>query len=124
MDSKNIKQALYRTWMPFFGHFHSFTPIQEMTIPHILEKKNVVVISPAASGKTEAVIAPVLELQLRSGNFSDAVNKLRVLYISPTRALVNDLFRRLVSPVEYLNITIGVKTGDFTSGTVAVILAK
>jgi ATP-dependent Lhr-like helicase len=112
MESKNIKQALCRTWMPFFGHFHSFTPIQEMTIPHILEKKNVVVISPAASGKTEAVIAPVLELQLASGNFSDAVNKLRVLYISPTRALVNDLFRRLVNAVEYLNITIGVKTGD------------
>jgi ATP-dependent Lhr-like helicase len=112
MESKDIKEALHRTWMPFFGHFHSFTPIQELTIPHILEKKNTVVISPAATGKTEAVIAPLLELQLTKGNLRDAANKLRILYISPTRALVNDLYRRLVDPVDYLNVTIGVKTGD------------
>lgn len=112
MEKGDIKRALHRTWVPFFGHFGNFTAIQELTIPHILAKSNVVVISPAASGKTEAVIAPVLEHLFEIGCFEDAVSKLRVLYISPTRALVNDLYRRLLQPVSYLNVTIGVKTGD------------
>jgi ATP-dependent Lhr-like helicase len=112
MEKGHIKRALRRTWVPFFGHFGNFTAIQELTIPHILAKSNVVVISPAASGKTEAVIAPVLQNLFEIGSFEDAVSKLRVLYISPTRALVNDLYRRLLEPVSYLNITIGVKTGD------------
>jgi ATP-dependent Lhr-like helicase len=112
MESKGIKRALERTWMPFFGHFNRLTPIQELTIPQILKRNNVVVISPAASGKTEAVIAPVLQNLFDAGGFDDALGKLKVLYISPTRALVNDLYRRLTQPLEYLNLTIRVKTGD------------
>jgi ATP-dependent Lhr-like helicase len=112
MDSKEIKRALPRTWVPFFGHFGSFTPIQEISIPKILRNKNVVVISPAASGKTEAVIAPVLE-NLFGRQIIDVDRKeLKVLYISPTRALVNDLYRRLLDPIDYLNLSLGVKTGD------------
>jgi len=98
--------------MPFFGHYGRFTPIQEITIPVLLEKNNAVVISPAATGKTEAVVAPVLENLLVKGSLEDASGKLKVLYISPTRALVNDLYRRLQEPVNYLDITLGAKTGD------------
>ncbi|MBE0433239.1 DEAD/DEAH box helicase [candidate division WOR-3 bacterium] len=111
-DSRSIKQALYRTWMPFFGHFGRFTPVQEIAIPQILAKRNVVVISPAASGKTEAVVAPVLENLFKKDDLDGAANKLTVLYVSPTRALVNDLYRRLLGPVSYLNLTLGIKTGD------------
>ncbi len=107
MDPKEIKQKLKRTWGAFFSRFGSFTPIQEITIPHILNKENVIVISPAATGKTEAVIAPVLENLLK-----EDVKGLKVLYITPTRALVNDLFRRLEEPITALNLTIGRKTGD------------
>lgn len=112
VDSKAIRIALRRTWVPFFGHYGSFTPIQELTIPQILQKKNVVVISPAASGKTEAVIAPVLENIFENEKFCAGTNKLMVLYVSPTRALVNDLYRRLLDPITYVDVTVGVKTGD------------
>jgi len=111
MDSKEIKSRLSRTFVPFFSRFGRLLPIQEMTIPQILAGHNVVVISPSASGKTEAVIAPVIE------NTLTAIQKetepgMRILYISPTRALVNDLYRRLVDPVEYTGLSIGRKTGD------------
>jgi ATP-dependent Lhr-like helicase len=112
MDAPEIKKALFRTWMPFFGHFGRFTLVQELAIPAILAKSNVVVISPAATGKTEAVVAPVLENLFEKGIFRDDSPKLRVLYISPTRALVNDLYRRLEDPVRYLGVSLGVKTGD------------
>ncbi|UCG29384.1 MAG: DEAD/DEAH box helicase [candidate division WOR-3 bacterium] len=112
MDGGEIKRALRRTWFPFFARFGKFTPVQEITIPQILRNKNVVVISPSASGKTEAVIAPVLENMFERRLFNVRPNKLRVLYISPTRALVNDLYRRLLDPIDYLNLTLGLKTGD------------
>ena len=105
-----IKKKLRKTWHPFFGHFGSFTEIQTLTIPHILEGKNVVVISPAATGKTEAVIAPLVERLMDQGLLNTP--HLSILYISPTRALVNDLYRRLIQPLTYLDIKMGVKTGD------------
>lgn len=98
--------------MPFFGHFGRFTPVQEITIPQVLARRNVVVISPAASGKTEAVVAPVLENLFVKGSLDRAVNKLTILYVCPTRALVNDLYRRLLGPVSYLDLALGIKTGD------------
>ena len=112
MEGNELKKALPRTWVPFFSHFGSFTPIQEIAIPRVLKKENVVVISPSASGKTEAVIAPMLENLFERKLFVPGQNSLKVLYISPTRALVNDLYRRLFDPVNYLNIPLGAKTGD------------
>ena len=111
MDPQQIKKQLKRTWSPFFSHFGNFTQIQELTIPHILMRHNVVVISPAATGKTEAVIAPLIENLLEKWDDSDQ-SCLKILYISPTRALVNDLYRRLVDPITYVGIELGRKTGD------------
>jgi len=70
--------------------------------------KDVLVVSPAASGKTEAVVAPMIERALEHGS-----NRFAIIYISPTRALVNDLYRRLVDPVTYLELKIDRKTGDY-----------
>lgn len=107
-EPQEIKEHLKRTWPPFFSRFSKFTAIQELTIPHILNRENVVVISPAATGKTEAVIAPILENLI----MDKKLKGLKVLYISPTRALVNDLYRRLEEPITYLGFALGRKTGD------------
>jgi ATP-dependent Lhr-like helicase len=112
MTKEKIKQQLQRTWIPFFSRFGNFTPIQELTIPHVLRGENVVIISPAATGKTEAVIAPLLENLIKRGSFENTEAALKILYISPTRALVNDLYRRLYDPITYCNISLDRKTGD------------
>ncbi|MCK4673086.1 DEAD/DEAH box helicase, partial [candidate division WOR-3 bacterium] len=112
MNSKDIKNRLARTWIPFFSRFGKFTLVQELTIPHILNRENVVVISPAASGKTEAVIAPLIENLIEKNNFNAGSASLKILYISPTRALVNDLYRRLVDPITYCGVNLDRKTGD------------
>lgn len=108
MTPEQIKARLGRTWHPFFGRFGRFTPVQVKVIPLILGGANVVAVSPSASGKTEAVVAPVLENLLAAGLLAG----LRVLYVSPTRALINDLHRRLETPVEHLRLALGRKTGD------------
>ncbi|MCX7785948.1 MAG: DEAD/DEAH box helicase [candidate division WOR-3 bacterium] len=105
---KSVKELLIRTYFPFFGHFGRFTEVQIKAIPEIINGKDVLVISPAATGKTEAVVAPMIENALKT-----KPNKLAILYISPTRALVNDLYRRLVDKLEYLDLKLDRKTGDY-----------
>ncbi len=104
---QEIKRLLIKTWFPFFARFGSLTEIQKKAIPVILKGENSLLISPAATGKTEAVVAPVIE-RIIASSFSNPA----ILYISPTRALVNDLFRRLEDPISALNLTIKRKTGD------------
>ncbi|MEO0092846.1 MAG: DEAD/DEAH box helicase, partial [candidate division WOR-3 bacterium] len=114
MTEAEIKQSLKRTWIPFFSHFGRLTPVQVATIPKILSGENIVVIAPAATGKTEAVVAPVVERILGKPDFK--ANRFSILYVSPTRALVNDLYRRLASPIGYLKLNLELdlarKTGD------------
>ncbi len=102
-----IRAALVRTYPAFFSRFGRLTDVQVEAIPRILAGENLVIISPAASGKTEAVVAPVVERIL-----AERRTGLAVLYVSPTRALVNDLYRRLVEPMEYLGLKVERKTGD------------
>jgi ATP-dependent Lhr-like helicase len=102
-----IKRRLQKTWFYFFNRFGHLSPVQEAVIPKVLEGKNLIVCSPTASGKTEAIVAPVVERLLK-----DDIGGLKVLYITPTRALANDLFIRLNEPLLNLGIKLRVKTGD------------
>lgn len=106
---RELRAALARTWTPFFSRFGQLTEVQLRAVPELLAGRNLVIISPAASGKTEAAVAPLVERLLGDGR---EANRLALLYVSPTRALVNDLYRRLVGPLEYLELKVGRKTGD------------
>ncbi|MGQ9677671.1 MAG: DEAD/DEAH box helicase [bacterium] len=102
-----IKERLARTYPAFFARFGSLTEIQKKAMPQILRGEDLIIISPAASGKTEAVVAPLVESLLGMGK-----RGFSVLYVSPTRALVNDLYRRLFEPLGYLDLNLERKTGD------------
>lgn len=107
MDTEEIKRRLRRAWHPFFSRFGRLTEIQRKAIPFVLELKNLLVISPAATGKTEAVMAPLAEILCE-----DYRNEVRILYISPTRALVNDVMRRLEPPLFEMGLSVGRRTGE------------
>lgn len=106
-ETKAIKDSLVRTWGPFFGQYGRLLPIQVKAIPMILAGENVVLQSPTASGKTEAVVAPIVERILMSER-----GKPSFLYISPTRALIYDLYERLSLKMSHLDLEIAVRTGD------------
>ena len=101
------KKKLKRTWVTFFGRFGKLLPIQLKTIPVVLKGKNAIIVSSTASGKTEAVVAPLIE-RLLEENWEG----LSILYISPTRALVNDMYYRLKEQLDELSISLSLKTGD------------
>lgn len=86
----------------------SFTPVQDDTIPLILNtNKDVVISSGTASGKTEAAFLPILSMI--EGEASD---KLKVLYISPLKALINNQFERIIELCENIDIKIHRWHGD------------
>ncbi len=106
-----LKNRLPRTWGAFFGRYGSFTPIQVAAIPLLLDGENVVLCATTASGKTEAALAPLIERHLPPVRLAC----LSILYLLPTRALVNDLSARLAAPLDVLRVSHAVKTHDFNN---------
>ena len=66
-------------------------PGQASVMPEIVRGRNVLFAAPTASGKTEAAVAPLYQrhVSFRRGALS-------TIYVAPTKALVNDLYERLV----------------------------
>lgn len=93
----------------FYGRFPVLRPVQEATIPAIIAGQNIVVSSGTGSGKTEAVVAPLLSRFWRQAVQTDA---LTLLYITPTKALANDLLKRLGPGLSQLGLRIGIRHGD------------
>lgn len=103
----SVRNRLKRAWSPFFSRFGKLTDIQVQTIPKILDGASVVVASPTASGKTEAIVAPVAELFL-----TKRWQNLAVVYVVPTRALANDSLKRIEGPLADMGIGTQLKHGD------------
>ena len=85
------------------------TEPQEKTIPLILAGKNILLISPTATGKTEAAFLPVLSMLLQG---QQGVPGIKVLYITPLRALNRDMLDRLAWWCNNLDIKLAVRHGD------------
>lgn len=86
----------------------SFTAIQDKAIPVIINtNKDVIITSGTASGKTEAVFLPILTLVEETARTS-----LKVMYISPLKALINNQFERIYNLCNDLEIAIHCWHGD------------
>ncbi|MCG3086354.1 DEAD/DEAH box helicase [Sporosarcina cyprini] len=85
-----------------------FTTIQDKTIPIIMKtNKDVIVSSGTASGKTEAAFLPII-----SCIENNAEDQLKVLYISPLKALINNQFDRIERLCEHSYIPVHKWHGD------------
>lgn len=107
-----------RDW--FQATYGTFTPCQRYAVKEIHDGKNTLISSPTGSGKTlSAFLAAINELLLlaKKGQLEDNIY---VLYVSPLKALNNDIERNLEEPLRELyrqhhipdRIRIGVRTGD------------
>ncbi|NHW22784.1 MAG: DEAD/DEAH box helicase [Archaeoglobales archaeon] len=83
------------------------TDLQKRAFEVVLSGNNALIVAPTGSGKTEAAMIPVFQKLLQEKR-----QGIRVLYITPLRALNRDMFRRMSKIAEILDITIDVRHGD------------
>ncbi len=110
VSDRELVRALGPVGGAFFGSFRTLRDVQRAAIPRILEGRDVLVASATASGKTEAVVAPLVTRTL--DRLPAHGSGIRMLLIAPTRALVNDLAARVDGPLGRLGLTCGRQTSD------------
>ena len=113
-----------RTW--FEDTFGSPTPPQALGWPKIDRGENVLLLAPTGSGKTLAAFFKCLDFlyrKLLSGEIQEH-GGVQILYISPLKALNNDIYKNLQQPLNGIveagntmglfmpQITTAVRTGD------------
>lgn len=129
-ESLGILNRYVREW--FVKKFEELTPPQKYAFKLISEKTNTLITAPTGSGKTMSgflsIISRLFDYSLQ-GKLED---RIYCLYVSPLRALNNDIYNNLSKPLEEIydlikkekgvdiikenikQVTIGVRTGDTT----------
>jgi ATP-dependent Lhr-like helicase len=93
--------------------FTTLTDIQAKSLPVICRKKNSILIAPTGSGKTEAAIMPIITMIKESTTLHN--KGIKALYITPLRALNNDVFRRIEKYTISQELQLDVRHGDTSS---------
>jgi ATP-dependent Lhr-like helicase len=87
-------------------------PIQEKAIPVILSGVNTLIVAPTGSGKTEAALLPIFSMMAELRDKGELGGGVKVVYVTPLRALNRDIEYRMRRLVEELGFTIQVRHGD------------
>lgn len=91
--------------------FEEPTEIQEKAIPTIADGTNSLLIAPTGTGKTESCILPILN-NYKKEKTEDQGDGIRILYITPLKALNRDILDRVRTWAEELGIKTAVRHGD------------
>ena len=87
--------------------YRRLLPVQEEAIPYVMRGDDVLIVAPTGSGKTEAVLFPVLSMMM-----SRRSEGLQVVYVTPLRALNRDILVRVRRLVEGCGFRVSVRHGD------------
>ncbi|HEV2828473.1 MAG TPA: DEAD/DEAH box helicase [Pyrinomonadaceae bacterium] len=112
----------------FAKSFPEATPPQEQAWPAIKEHRNTLIAAPTGSGKTLAAFLAAIDDLVRLGVDGNLDDTTHVVYVSPLKALSNDIQRNLQIPLAGIqeelresglpevNIRTFVRTGDTPAG--------
>src|SRR5436190_24363119 len=95
----------------FAEKFGSPTEPQEKGWPGIQSGENVLIAAPTGSGKTLAAFMAELDLLFREGLDGKLKDETRVLYVSPLKALSNDIHKNLEEPLAGIREALRVSEG-------------
>src|SRR5579862_9860589 len=83
----------------FVSRFGTPTEPQEQGWPHILAGRTTLISAPTGSGKTLAAFLACIDRLVRKALSGDLVDRTEVLYVSPLKALGNDIQKNLEIPL-------------------------
>lgn len=124
----------------WLSSFKEFSPPQKFSILNIKKRINTLVSSPTGSGKTLSAFATVLNELTELSQKNLLEDRVYCIYISPLKALGNDIEKNLNTPLEEikklydekyaknkkdkLEIRVGVRTGDTSAYDKSKMLRK
>ena len=88
---------IVREW--FVGKFGTPTEPQEQGWPHILADRATLISAPTGSGKTLAAFLACIDRLVRKALAGELADRTEVLYVSPLKALGNDVHKNLEEPL-------------------------
>lgn len=86
-------------------------PLQTAAVEPLVSGNDALLVAPTAGGKTEAALFPLLTRML-AGNWTGT----SIIYVTPLRALLNNLLPRLEQYTAWLGRTVGLWHGDVGQG--------
>lgn len=120
-----LLHPLVHEW--FFSRFKDFSLTQLYGVKPIHDRKNILVSAPTGGTKTLTAFLAIINYLVGLAAKKELEDKVYATYISPLRALSNDIFVNLERPlseirelaekrgVELQDIRVGLRTGDTTS---------
>ncbi|MDZ4256571.1 MAG: DEAD/DEAH box helicase, partial [archaeon] len=140
LTQKASEKEVYASLHPLLGgyfrhHFKGFTEPQLYAIVNIHQRQNILVSAPTGTGKTLSAFAAVLSELMQYADAGNLEDKVYCVYVSPLRALSNDIEKNLNQPLEELqkaaqkmgktyDIRVGVRTGDTPASERSKMLRK
>lgn len=122
----------------FRGRFEAPTDPQRLGWPEISAGEDTLIAAPTGSGKTLTAFLAVIDRLLKDSIEGRLTDGMRVVYVSPLRALSNDMHRNLSEPLAELNalaasefpdvpiaeLRAGLRTGDTTAAQRAALVRR
>jgi ATP-dependent Lhr-like helicase len=98
---------LVQEW--FVSKFSTPTEPQEQGWPHILAGRTTLISAPTGSGKTLAAFLICIDRLVRKALSGDLTDRTEILYVSPLKALGNDIQKNLEGPLGEITTLAGQK---------------
>jgi len=126
----NILNPVVKKW--FFSRFREFSLPQLFGVMEIHSRNNILVSAPTGATKTLTGFLSILNELVNAAESGNLQDKVYCVYISPLKALNQDIALNLIEPLEEiekiagknLGIRVGVRTGDTSASEKSKMLKK
>lgn len=121
-EIKELLDPLVEEW--FFSRFVDFSSAQKYGVLNIHERKNILISAPTGSTKTLTAFLSILNYLVQLARKNELEERVYAVYVSPLKALSNDIYTNLIGPLEEIKeiakekrismqeIRVGLRTGD------------
>lgn len=132
--SLDLFHPVIRDW--FRSRFDGPTEPQQQGWPQIAAGRDILIAAPTGSGKTLTAFLAAIDRLFQASLRDELTDGIRVVYVSPLRALSNDMHRNLELPlaeilalaeergIETPPVRVGLRTGDTSASKRAALVRK